>query len=112
MLNKFLAIVIFRFDYFGEILEQTLSGLQYLKDRCNHEGFDSFYTKFQQFAHYFLYYSIIVSRQPPSVVIKCGDAENHRRSRFWFNTEIRYSFFLKKLIHSFQKEKKKKKESF
>ncbi|KJH41532.1 hypothetical protein DICVIV_12491 [Dictyocaulus viviparus] len=40
-------------------------------------------------AHYFLYYSVIVSRQPPSVVVKCGDAENHRRSRFWFNTEIR-----------------------
>uniref|UniRef100_A0A915MCQ4 Protein RIC1 homolog n=1 Tax=Meloidogyne javanica TaxID=6303 RepID=A0A915MCQ4_MELJA len=23
------------------------------------------------------------------VVVKCGEAENHRRSRFWFNTEIR-----------------------
>ncbi|KHJ84446.1 hypothetical protein OESDEN_15840 [Oesophagostomum dentatum] len=40
-------------------------------------------------AHYFLYYSVIVSRQPPSVIVKCGEAENHRRSRFWFNTEIR-----------------------
>ncbi|VDK71459.1 unnamed protein product [Onchocerca ochengi] len=78
-----------QFDYFGELLEQTLSGLQYLKERCDHSEFEIFYTKFQQLAHYFLYYSIIVSRQPPSVVIKCGDAEKHRRSRFWFNTEIR-----------------------
>uniref|UniRef100_A0A8R1XZG2 SH2 domain-containing protein n=1 Tax=Onchocerca volvulus TaxID=6282 RepID=A0A8R1XZG2_ONCVO len=78
-----------QFDYFGELLEQTLSGLQYLKGRCDHSEFEIFYTKFQQLAHYFLYYSIIVSRQPPSVVIKCGDAEKHRRSRFWFNTEIR-----------------------
>uniref|UniRef100_A0A915PQB3 SH2 domain-containing protein n=1 Tax=Setaria digitata TaxID=48799 RepID=A0A915PQB3_9BILA len=77
------------FNYFGELLEQTLSGLQYLKERCYHDAFNSYYIKFQQLAHYFLYYSIIVSRQPPSVVIKCGDAENHRRSRFWFNTEIR-----------------------
>ncbi|VDO25332.1 unnamed protein product [Onchocerca flexuosa] len=61
----------------------------YLKERCNNSEFEIFYTKFQQLAHYFLYYSVIVSRQPPSVVIKCGDAEKHRRSRFWFNTELR-----------------------
>ncbi|VDN07474.1 unnamed protein product [Thelazia callipaeda] len=78
-----------QFDYFGELLEHTLAGLQYLREKFDHEAFDLLYSKFQQFAHYFLYYSIIVSRQPPSVVIKCGDAENHRRSRFWFNTEIR-----------------------
>lgn len=78
-----------QFDYFGELLEQTLSGLHYLQERFRHDAFDSFYAKFQQLAHYFLYYSIIVSRQPPSVVVKCGEAENHRRSRFWFNTEIR-----------------------
>lgn len=78
-----------QFEYFGELLEQTMSGLQYLRDRCHHESFDTLYIKLQQLAHYFLYYSVIVSRQPPSVVVKCGEAENHRRSRFWFNTEIR-----------------------
>ncbi|VDD94865.1 unnamed protein product [Enterobius vermicularis] len=78
-----------QFDYFGELLEQTMSGLRYLRERCYHELFESLYTKLQQLAHYFLYYSIIVAKQPPSVVVKCGEAENHRRSRFWFNTEIR-----------------------
>lgn len=67
-----------------------MSGLRYLRERCYHELFESLYTKLQQLAHYFLYYSIIVAKQPPSVVVKCGEAENHRRSRFWFNTEIRY----------------------
>lgn len=79
----------YRFEYFGELLEQTLSGLSYLMKKCPNDGFDIFYAKLQETALYFLYYSIIVSRQPPSVVIKCGEAENHRRSRFWFNTEIR-----------------------
>ncbi|VDN60133.1 unnamed protein product [Dracunculus medinensis] len=78
-----------KFEYFGELLEQTLSGLSYLMKKCPNDGFDIFYAKLQETALYFLYYSIIVSRQPPSVVIKCGEAENHRRSRFWFNTEIR-----------------------
>uniref|UniRef100_A0A0M3I6M2 DH domain-containing protein n=1 Tax=Ascaris lumbricoides TaxID=6252 RepID=A0A0M3I6M2_ASCLU len=78
-----------QFEYFGELLEQTMSGVRYLQERYRHDAFDSLYVKLQQLAHYFLYYSIIVSRQPPSVVVKCGEAENHRRSRFWFNTEIR-----------------------
>ncbi|MFH4977335.1 hypothetical protein AB6A40_004044 [Gnathostoma spinigerum] len=78
-----------QFEYFGELLEQTLSGIQYLQERFPQESLDSVYSKLQHLAHYFLYYSIIVARQPPSVVVKCGEAENHRRSRFWFNTEIR-----------------------
>uniref|UniRef100_A0A0N5AEK2 SH2 domain-containing protein n=1 Tax=Syphacia muris TaxID=451379 RepID=A0A0N5AEK2_9BILA len=78
-----------QFEYFGELLEQTMSGIRYLVERCYHEEFESLYTKLQQLAHYFLYYSVIVAKQPPSVVVKCGEAENHRRSRFWFNTEIR-----------------------
>ncbi|VDM29829.1 unnamed protein product [Toxocara canis] len=80
-----------QFEYFGELLEQTMSGIRYIQDRYRHEAFDTVYLKLQQLAHYFLYYSIIVSRQPPSVVVKCGEAENHRRSRFWFNTEIRFA---------------------
>ncbi|KHN82381.1 Signal transducer and activator of transcription b [Toxocara canis] len=82
-----------QFEYFGELLEQTMSGIRYIQDRYRHEAFDTVYLKLQQLAHYFLYYSIIVSRQPPSVVVKCGEAENHRRSRFWFNTEIRFEYF-------------------
>lgn len=84
----------FRFEYFGELLEQTLSGLTYLIEHYPKIGFEDFYVNIRQLTHLFLFYSIIVSRQPPSVVVKCGEAENHRRSRFWFNTEIRFKKFL------------------
>ncbi|CAJ0582530.1 unnamed protein product, partial [Mesorhabditis spiculigera] len=77
------------FEYFGEVLQHTISGLEYLIQYFPSQGFEDMHSKFRQMAHYFLYYSIIVSRQPPSVIVKCGEAENHRRSRFWFNTEIR-----------------------
>ncbi|CAI4222596.1 unnamed protein product [Auanema sp. JU1783] len=86
---KQLDTIHLQFEYFGELLQQTLSGLTYLKQYFNSPQVEEAYNKFRNMAHYFLYYSIIVSRQPPSVVVKCGEAENHRRSRFWFNTEIR-----------------------
>ncbi|KAH7694676.1 CRE-STA-2 protein [Aphelenchoides avenae] len=78
-----------QFEYFGELLEQTLSGLNYIMAQYPKQGFEEFYSRIRHITHYFLYYSIIVSKQPPSVVVKCGEAENHRRSKFWFNTEIR-----------------------
>lgn len=95
-----------RFEYFGELLEQTLSGLNYLMAQYPKQGFEEFYSRVRHITHYFLFYSVIVSKQPPSVVVKCGEAEkwvpirsyagqgcylcfSHRRSRFWFNTEIR-----------------------
>ncbi|GMT08865.1 hypothetical protein PFISCL1PPCAC_162 [Pristionchus fissidentatus] len=84
-----LDMIHLQFEYFGELLQQTLSGLNYLQEIFPGLGFDEAWSRFRHMAHYFLYYSIIVSRQPPSVVVKCGDAENHRRSRFWFNTELR-----------------------
>ncbi|CAB3397720.1 unnamed protein product [Caenorhabditis bovis] len=86
---KELDLIHLQFEYFGELLQQTLSGLNYLKQYYPAVGFEEIHTKIRNMAHYFLYYSIIVSRQPPSVIVKCGEAENHRRSRFWFNTEIR-----------------------
>ncbi|KAK6046720.1 hypothetical protein COOONC_15774 [Cooperia oncophora] len=86
---KQLDVIHLQFEYFGELLQQTLSGLTYLKQYFPSPSFDEAYNRFCSMAHYFLYYSVIVSRQPPSVVVKCGEAENHRRSRFWFNTEIR-----------------------
>ncbi|GMS77908.1 hypothetical protein PENTCL1PPCAC_83 [Pristionchus entomophagus] len=86
---KQLDMIHLQFEYFGELLQQTLSGLNYLQEIFPGTGFDEPWSRFRHMAHYFLYYSIIVSRQPPSVVVKCGDAENHRRSRFWFNTELR-----------------------
>ncbi|VDK47263.1 unnamed protein product [Cylicostephanus goldi] len=86
---KQLDVIHLQFEYFGELLQQTLSGLTYLKQYFPTASFDEAYNKFCSMAHYFLYYSVIVSRQPPSVIVKCGEAENHRRSRFWFNTEIR-----------------------
>ncbi|KAF8385648.1 sta-2 [Pristionchus pacificus] len=86
---KQLDMIHLQFEYFGELLQQTLSGLNYLQEIFPGVGFDEAWSRFRHMAHYFLYYSIIVSRQPPSVVVKCGDAENHRRSRFWFNTELR-----------------------
>ncbi|CAK5122913.1 unnamed protein product [Meloidogyne enterolobii] len=79
----------YRFEYFGELLEQTLTGLGYLVSEYPGIGFEQYQQQLRQMTHLFLFYSIIVSRQPPSVVVKCGEAENHRRSRFWFNTEIR-----------------------
>ncbi|KAI1724040.1 STAT protein, DNA binding domain-containing protein [Ditylenchus destructor] len=78
-----------QFEYFGELLEQSLSGLGYLIEHYPRMGFEELYTRIRHIAHLFLFYSVIVSRQPPAVVVKCGEAENHRRSRFWFNTEIR-----------------------
>uniref|UniRef100_A0A914X9P4 SH2 domain-containing protein n=1 Tax=Plectus sambesii TaxID=2011161 RepID=A0A914X9P4_9BILA len=79
-----------QFEYFGELLEQILTGLTYLIEQfSDHRAFEDAHDKFRTLAHYFLYYSVVVARQPPSVVVKCGEAENHRRSRFWFNTEIR-----------------------
>uniref|UniRef100_A0A914KQS0 Signal transducer and activator of transcription b N-terminal domain-containing protein n=1 Tax=Meloidogyne incognita TaxID=6306 RepID=A0A914KQS0_MELIC len=78
-----------QFEYFGELLEQTLTGLGYLVSEYPGIGFEQYQQQLRQMTHLFLFYSIIVSRQPPSVVVKCGEAENHRRSRFWFNTEIR-----------------------
>ena len=78
-----------QFEYFGELLEQTLSGLEFLVEAYNNQGFEDILSRVRHLTHYFLFYSIIVSKQPPSVVVKCGEAENHRRSRFWFNTEIR-----------------------
>uniref|UniRef100_A0A8R1DPM3 SH2 domain-containing protein n=1 Tax=Caenorhabditis japonica TaxID=281687 RepID=A0A8R1DPM3_CAEJA len=86
---KELDLINLQFEYFGELLQQTLSGLDYLKQYYPNVGFEEIHVKVRNLAHYFLYYSIIVSRQPPSVIVKCGEAENHRRSRFWFNTEIR-----------------------
>ncbi|WKX99870.1 hypothetical protein Q1695_014613 [Nippostrongylus brasiliensis] len=86
---KQLDVIHLQFEYFGELLQQTLSGLNYMKQYFPSPSFDEAYSRFCSMAHYFLYYSVIVSRQPPSVVVKCGEAENHRRSRFWFNTEIR-----------------------
>ncbi|KAK5969253.1 RING-CH-type domain-containing protein [Trichostrongylus colubriformis] len=89
---KQLDVIHLQFEYYtsiGELLQQTLSGLTYLKQYFPSPSFDEAYNRFCSMAHYFLYYSVIVSRQPPSVVVKCGEAENHRRSRFWFNTEIR-----------------------
>jgi hypothetical protein len=82
-------IKIGRFEYFGELLEQTLTGLGFLVAEFPGAGFEQQQQQCRQLAHLFLFYSIIVSRQPPAVVVKCGEAENHRRSRFWFNTEIR-----------------------
>ncbi|KAI6216109.1 Signal transducer and activator of transcription b [Aphelenchoides besseyi] len=84
-----LASIDTQFEYFGELLEQTLNGLTYLAEQFPNRGFEEFLSRSRHIAHYFLFYSIIVSKQPPSVVVKCGEAENHRRSRFWFNTEIR-----------------------
>lgn len=78
-----------QFEYFAELLEQTLTGLGYLVSEYPGIGFEQNQQQLRQMTHLFLFYSIIVSRQPPSVVVKCGEAENHRRSRFWFNTEIR-----------------------
>uniref|UniRef100_A0A914H303 Signal transducer and activator of transcription b N-terminal domain-containing protein n=1 Tax=Globodera rostochiensis TaxID=31243 RepID=A0A914H303_GLORO len=78
-----------QFEYFGELLEQTLSGLGYLIAEYPNFGFEQQHQQIRQLAHLFLFYSIVVSKQPPAVVVKCGEAENHRRSRFWFNTEIR-----------------------
>ncbi|KAE9549277.1 hypothetical protein FO519_007513 [Halicephalobus sp. NKZ332] len=78
-----------QFEYFGELLEQTLSGLEFLVESYSNQGFEDILSRVRHLTHYFLFYSIIVSKQPPSVVVKCGEAENHRRSRFWFNTEIR-----------------------
>ncbi|VDM56261.1 unnamed protein product [Angiostrongylus costaricensis] len=86
---KQLDMIHLQFEYFGELLQQTLSGLTYLRQYFPNASFDEAFNKFCSMAHYFLYYSVIVSRQPPSVIVKCGEAENHRRSRFWFNTEIR-----------------------
>ncbi|ULT90939.1 hypothetical protein L3Y34_008912 [Caenorhabditis briggsae] len=86
---KELDLINLQFEYFGELLQQTLSGLDYLKQYYPNVGFEEVHSKVRNLTHYFLYYSIIVSRQPPSVIVKCGEAENHRRSRFWFNTEIR-----------------------
>ncbi|CAI5451405.1 unnamed protein product [Caenorhabditis angaria] len=86
---KELDLIHIQFEYFGELLQQTLSGLEYLKQYYPNVGFEEAHQKVRNMAHYFLYYSIIVSRQPPAVIVKCGEAENHRRSRFWFNTEIR-----------------------
>uniref|UniRef100_A0A158P6X6 SH2 domain-containing protein n=1 Tax=Angiostrongylus cantonensis TaxID=6313 RepID=A0A158P6X6_ANGCA len=83
---KQLDMIHLQFEYFGELLQQTLSGLTYLRRYFPNASFDEV---IDNMAHYFLYYSVIVSRQPPSVIVKCGEAENHRRSRFWFNTEIR-----------------------
>jgi hypothetical protein len=84
-----LKIIDTQFEYFGELLEQTLTGLKFLVDAYPKNGFDEIQARVRHIAHYFLFYSVIVSKQPPSVVVKCGEAENHRRSRFWFNTEIR-----------------------
>ncbi|CAD5231615.1 unnamed protein product [Bursaphelenchus xylophilus] len=84
-----LSVIDTQFEYFGELLEQTLSGLNYLMENFPNRGFEEFHSRVKHITHYFLFYSIIVSKQPPSVVVKCGEAENHRRSRFWFNTEIR-----------------------
>uniref|UniRef100_A0A7E4ZTQ5 SH2 domain-containing protein n=1 Tax=Panagrellus redivivus TaxID=6233 RepID=A0A7E4ZTQ5_PANRE len=78
-----------QFEYFGELLEQTLTGLTFLRDNYPNQGFSEVHGRVLHIAHYFLFYSVIVAKQPPSVVVKCGEAENHRRSRFWFNTEIR-----------------------
>uniref|UniRef100_A0AC34PW71 SH2 domain-containing protein n=1 Tax=Panagrolaimus sp. JU765 TaxID=591449 RepID=A0AC34PW71_9BILA len=78
-----------QFEYFGELLEQTLTGLEFLVEPYKNQGFEEILSRVRHLTHYFLFYSIIVSKQPPSVVVKCGEAENHRRSRFWFNTEIR-----------------------
>ncbi|KAI6223784.1 Signal transducer and activator of transcription b [Aphelenchoides fujianensis] len=86
---QLLAAIDTQFEYFGELLEQTLNGLTHLAEQFPNRGFEDFYSRVLHLAHYFLFYSIIVSKQPPSVVVKCGEAENHRRSRFWFNTEIR-----------------------
>ncbi|CEF70498.1 SH2 domain and EF-hand domain pair-containing protein [Strongyloides ratti] len=87
---KTLSIISTQFEYFGELLEQTLNGLFHLKTfNQNFQHFSILFERLKEIVHFFLYYSIIVSRQPPSVSVKCGDAENHRRSRFWFNTEIR-----------------------
>uniref|UniRef100_F1LEE2 Signal transducer and activator of transcription b n=1 Tax=Ascaris suum TaxID=6253 RepID=F1LEE2_ASCSU len=44
-----------QFEYFGELLEQTISGVRYLQERYRHDAFDSLYVKLQQLAHYFLY---------------------------------------------------------
>lgn len=78
-----------QFEYFGELLVQTLDGLQYLCDFYPKLGFENLFSHVRHISHLFLFYSIVVARQPPAVVVKCGEAENHRRSRFWFNTEIR-----------------------
>lgn len=86
---KQLDLIHLQFEYFGELLQQTLSGFSLLKQYFPNVGFEELHGKMQNMAHYFLYYSIVVARQPPSVIVKCGEAENHRRSRFWFNTEIR-----------------------
>lgn len=76
-------------EYFGELLEQTLNGVAYLAESYPNRGFEELLARVRHTAHYFLFYSVIVAKQPPSVIVKCGEAENHRRSRFWFNTEIR-----------------------
>ncbi|KAL3115513.1 hypothetical protein niasHT_018146 [Heterodera trifolii] len=84
-----LSSIDLQFEYFGELLEQTLSGLGFLITEFPKFGFEQQHQQIRHLAHLFLFYSIIVSKQPPAVVVKCGEAENHRRSRFWFNTEIR-----------------------
>jgi hypothetical protein len=84
-----LNVIDTQFEYFGELLEQTLNGLTYLNKQFPNRGFEEFLQRVRHTTHYFLFYSIIVSKQPPAVVVKCGEAEHSRRSRFWFNTEIR-----------------------
>lgn len=73
----------YRFEYFGELLEQTLTGLGYLVSEYPGIGFEQYQQQLRQMTHLFLFYSIIVifiiffkflniflffkvSRQPPS----------------------------------------------
>uniref|UniRef100_A0AC35UI06 SH2 domain-containing protein n=1 Tax=Rhabditophanes sp. KR3021 TaxID=114890 RepID=A0AC35UI06_9BILA len=87
---KKLNLISAQFEYFGEILEQTLNGLLNLKTYHKfYQPFVILYEKFKDLCHHFLYYSVIVSKQPPGVIVKCGEAIASRRSRFWFNSEIR-----------------------
>ncbi|KAH7718946.1 Protein STA-2 [Aphelenchoides avenae] len=57
-----------QFEYFGELLEHTLGGLNYLMAQYPKQGFEEFYSRIRHITHYFLFYSIIVSKQPPSIV--------------------------------------------
>ncbi|KAI6226294.1 Signal transducer and activator of transcription b [Aphelenchoides fujianensis] len=79
-----------QFELFGQLLEQTLSQLGHLIGLFPTRRYGDSFERVLDLATDFLYYSIVVSKQPPPVVVKCGEAKQHKRySRFWFDTEIR-----------------------
>ncbi|PAV68247.1 hypothetical protein WR25_11010 [Diploscapter pachys] len=51
---KQLDTIHLQFEYFGELLQQTLSGLNYLKQYFPNSGFDEMHSKLVSLVHYFL----------------------------------------------------------